>query len=230
MSRLVFDQELRKLQDEILSLGSEVEENLVKAVDALQQRDVLQARRLIQADTVVNERRVNIGTAALTLIATQQPMARDMRTIAAVLEIVGELERIHDYVKGIGKITLMLDKNGRPAAELLRHMPQMAQKTAQMLHKSLTAFAERDAALARETPRDDDEVDALYKQAYREIIDYVTQNPQEVERANLLEWVAHNLERAADRTTNICEWVVYMIEGRYLEMDTEMEAPPELER
>ncbi|MCB8966859.1 MAG: phosphate signaling complex protein PhoU [Ardenticatenaceae bacterium] len=228
MPRIGFDQELRKLQDQILGLGSEVEENLVKVVDALRQRDVIQARRLIQADVAINERRIQIGMGAMTLIATQQPMARDMRTIAAVLEIVGELERIHDYVKGIGKITLMLNENGGPAGELLRNMPEMAQQTARMLHKALTAFAERSADIAREVPRDDTIVDNLYKQVYREIIDYVTHNPQEIERANLLEWVAHNLERAADRTTNICEWVVYMIDGTYVEMDSEVEAPPEL--
>lgn len=228
MPRVGFDQELRRLQDRILSLGSVVEENLVKVIEALLQQDAIQARRLIQADVAVNEQRVNIGMAAMTLIATQQPMARDMRTIATVLEIVGELERIHDYVKGIGKITLMLYQGGHPHDDLLQHMPDMANKTAQMLHKALTAFAERNVALAREVPRDDDAVDTLYKQVYKEIIAYVTQNPQEIERANLLEWVAHNLERAADRTTNICEWVVYMIDGAYVEMDTEMRAPSEL--
>lgn len=228
MLRISFDRELRRLQDEILSLGSEVEENIVKAVAALVEQNELQARRLIQADALVNERRIKIGLDALTLIATQQPIAGDMRIIAAVLEIVGELERIHDYVKGIGRITLMLGSAPSLDKSLMADFPEMAEKTSYMLHRSLTAFAEHNAALAREIPIEDDIIDEMYKQIYQRVIRSVIANPVSIEEANLLEWALHNIERSADRVTNICEWVVYMVEGKYLEMDTEMEAPPEL--
>ncbi len=228
MLRNTFDRELRRLKDEILSLGSEVEENLLKSVDALVSRNELQAQRLIQADALVNEKRIRIGLDALTLIATQQPIAGDMRVIAAILEIVGELERIHDYVKGIGRITLMLGDAPNLDRALMSDFPEMAEKTTHMLHQALTAFADRDAFLAREVPKEDDLVDTMYKQTYQRVIRSVIAKPTSIEEANLLEWALHNIERSADRVTNICEWVVYMVEGKYLEMDTEMEAPPEL--
>ena len=151
-----------------------------------------------------------------------------MRTIAAILEIVGELERIHDYIKGIGKITLMLDDHAHFAGPFLQQMPEMAEKSRAMLHQSLTAFARRDADLARRIPVLDDEVDTLYRRIYLELIQYVMAHPEAVEQANLVEWALHNLERSADRVTNICEWVVYMVEGEYKELDSEIEAPPAL--
>ncbi|MCA9971252.1 MAG: phosphate signaling complex protein PhoU [Anaerolineales bacterium] len=228
MPRGTFERELRKLQDQIISLGSIVEENIVKAVECLRLRDAIQSERLIKADLYINEQRIKIALDALTLIATQQPIAGDMRVIAAVMEIVGELERIHDYVKGIGKISLMLHQNGPVASKLTEYMPEMAEKARDMLHQSLTAFANRDAALARQIPPLDDEVDELYKQLYRDLIQYIMAHPEETERSNLVEWAAHNLERTADRVTNICEWVVYMVDGKYLEMDSELEAPPDL--
>lgn len=228
MLRTVFERELRKLQDDIISLGSQVEENLTKAVGALLKNDQIQAERLIRADLEINDSRIRIGLDALTLIATQQPTGPDMRVIAAVLEIVGELERIHDYVKGIGRITLMLSNKNRLDGDLLTDLPAMAEITSQMLHQSLTAFAQRDAALARQIPEKDDVVDDMYKEIYQRIIRYVIENPTMIEEANLLEWALHNIERSADRVTNICEWVVYMVSGKYLEMDTEEEAPPAL--
>lgn len=230
MPRITFERELRRLQDDILSLGSEVEENLTKAVDALIQRNELIARRLIDADKAVNEQRIRIGLDALTLIATQQPIARDMRVIAAVLEIVGELERIHDYIKGIGRITLMMGPETQLDKALLRRLPEMAQRASSMMRQALTAFANHDSRLARQIPAEDDVVDAMYKEIYQDIIRFVIMHPATIEEANLLEWALHNIERSADRVTNICEWVVYMVDGKYLEMDTEMEAPPELQK
>jgi phosphate transport system protein len=97
-----------------------------------------------------------------------------------------------------------------------------------MLHRALNAFTQRDAALARDIPVTDDKIDALYNRIYREIITYVTQNPAEVEHANRLEWAVHNLERSADRVTNICEWIIYMVTGQYAELDSEIEAPPSI--
>ncbi|MCA9934907.1 MAG: phosphate signaling complex protein PhoU [Ardenticatenaceae bacterium] len=225
MPRTLFDRDLQALQNQILQLGSEVEENLITAVTTLQQFDARTARMLIHADEDINAARIKIGLDALTLIATQQPFAGDMRRIAAIIEIVGELERIHDYVKGIAKISLMLQETPINPA-LLRDFSPMAEKSREMLHNSLTAFAERDAALARQIPPEDDVVDELYNQIYLQLLQAIMQKPEMVEQVNTLSWALHNLERAADRVINICEWVVYMVEGVYREMDSELEAPP----
>lgn len=206
-------------------VGSEVEENLGKVVDAAVNRDADVAYQMIVADQWINERRIMIGQDALRLIATQQPMARDLRLIAAVMEIVGELERIHDYVKGIGKISLRLGQAPLLPA-LALHMPEMAAVARDMLRRALDAFARRDADLARAIPQDDDRVDALFNQLYSDIIEYVAADPEAINRANQMEWALHNLERSADRVTNICEWVVYMVTGVYAEMDSEYEIPP----
>jgi phosphate transport system protein len=180
---------------------------------------------MISADRWINEQRIQIGLDALGLIALQQPMARDLRLIAAVFEIVGELERIHDYVKGIGKISLRLGPEPL-LPSLAMHLPEMAAVACDMLRRALDAFARQDADLARAIPQDDDRVDALFNQLHGDIIKYVLTDPKVIDQANQMGWVLHNLERSADRVTNICEWVVYMVTGVYAEMDSEYEAPP----
>ncbi|MAT96135.1 MAG: phosphate transport system regulatory protein PhoU [Anaerolineaceae bacterium] len=214
MLRETYTKELRHLQDEILRMGSEVEENLLKAVEALIKRDLTLSEKLVQADKWFNQRRIDIGSDAFGIIATQQPIASDLRLIAASLEIAGELERIHDYVKGIGNISLMISEAEVPA-ELTVHMPQMAEKARYMLHRSLDAFTERNSQLAYETIKSDDEVDKLYNKTYRAVMTYMAANPESFELAQRLEWAAHNLERAADRVTNMCEWVFYLATGQY---------------
>jgi phosphate transport system protein len=224
--RQSFDRELQRLQDDILRMGSEVEEHLVKATGAFVERDLVTSQRMIDADQSINERRIQIGLDALTLIATQSPMARDMRMIGAIIEIVGELERIHDYVKGIGRISLNLGLEPIPQS-LALHLPDMAEQAREMLYQALKAFANRDKDLAQRVPEMDDRVDFLFKQLYADIVAIVTVEPAQIERANQLEWALHNLERSADRTINICEWVVYMVTGVYAEMNMgEYEAPP----
>lgn len=225
--RQTFDRELQRLQDEVLRMGSEVQDHIVKVVYAFVERDLVTSQRMIDADQSINERRINVGLDALKLIATQSPMARDMRMIAAVLEIVGELERIHDYVKGIGKISLIIEAGPIPQP-LARSLPEMAEIASEMLFQALKAFANRDEDLAKRVPAMDDRVDFLFNELYGEIIGIVSADPAQIHRANQLEWALHNLERTADRTINICEWVVYMITGVYAEMNMgEYEAPPE---
>jgi len=224
--RQSFDRELQRLHDEVLRMGSEVEEHLVQATEAFIDRDLVTSQRMIDADQSINERRIKVGLDALTLIATQSPMARDMRLIAAVLEIVGELERIHDYIKGIGRISLMLGPEPIPAP-LTQDLPEMAETAREMLYQALKAFANRDEELARRVPAMDDRVDTLFNHLYGEIVAMVTADTTQIRRANHLEWALHNLERSADRTINICEWVVYMVTGVYSEMSMgEYEAPP----
>lgn len=224
MLRTAFERELQRLAEQILALGSVVESNLVEVVEVLRRRDSVGAKRLIAGDLEVNRKRIDIMNSVLVLIATQQPMARDLRIIASTLEIVGELERINDYVKGIAKIALTIE--AQPQHGLLAPLPRMAEKTREMLHQALEAYSTRDADLARSIPAGDDEVDALFNEFYRGVVAYVVDKPEAVNLANHLEWTGHNLERAADRVTNICEWVVYNATGVFAEMDSEHEAPP----
>jgi phosphate transport system protein len=216
MTRRSFDKELDRLQDEVLALGSLVEEALVRSVETLKQRDFVGSRRLIAGDRAINERRYAIEEDTITLIATQQPMAGDMRLLAAILEIVGELERMGDYAKGIARINLMIGE--QPLIKPLIDLPAMAHKAREMLHAALVAFVERDVQAARAIPKGDDEVDALYNQVYRELICFILEDPHVIEQANHLMWAAHNLERSADRVANLCERVVYAVTGELAEL------------
>jgi phosphate transport system protein len=217
MPRETFDRELQRLQDETLALASMVEEAITKAVDTLKRRDYEASRQLIDNDRLINDKRFEIEGDVLVLIATQQPMASDLRTIAAILEITTELERMGDYAKGIAKINLMI--GDEPLIKPLIDLPRMATKARDMLHRSLDAFVRRDIDLARSIPKDDEEIDGLYNQIYRELISYIIADPRTIEQANQLLWAAHNLERTADRVINICERVVFTVTGEMEEMD-----------
>jgi phosphate transport system protein len=217
--RETFDRKLQLLQDEVLVLGSMVEEAITESVDTLKRRDMEGSQRLIAEDRLINEKRFAIEADALVLIATQQPMASDLRTLAAVLEITTELERIGDYAKGIAKINLMM--GDKPLIKPLIDIPLMAEKARDMLHQALKAFVQQDVELARAIPARDDEVDALYNQVYRELLTYIMADPCTINQATHLLWVAHNLERAADRVINLCERVVFTVTGKMMEMDAE---------
>ncbi|MBC8446878.1 MAG: phosphate signaling complex protein PhoU [Chloroflexi bacterium] len=219
MVRETYYRELQRLQDELLILGSMVENALVESVQLLKRQDLEGARRLVADDHLINRKRFDIEADALVLIATQQPMAGDLRTLAAILEIVTELERMGDYAKGIGRITLMIGK--QPLIKPLVDLPRMAQKAQDMLHQALDAFVRRDVALALAIPAQDEEVDDLYNQVYRELLTYIMADPHTIDQATQLLWVAHNLERTADRVTNICERVVFTVTGEMVEMDAE---------
>ena len=219
MTRQSFDRELQRLQDEVLALGSMVEEALVNSVQQLKQRDFVGSKRLIAADQDVNERRFAMEEDVLTLIATQQPMARDMRLLAAVLEIITELERIGDYAKGIARINLMIGE--RPLVKPLIDLPIMAAKAREMLRLALKAFMDRDVELARAIPAMDDEIDALYEEINRELMAFIVRDTSLIEQANLLLWAAHNLERTADRVINLCERVVFTVTGEMTELDSD---------
>jgi phosphate transport system protein len=221
MPRETFDRELQNLQDEVLILGSMVEKAILASVEVLKRRDMEAAKGLIAGDRVLNEKRFAIESEALVLIATQQPMATDLRTLAAILDIATELERMGDYAKGIAKINLMI--GDRPLIKPLVDIPRMAEKATDMLHRALEAFARQDVDLARSIPTEDDEVDNLYNQVFRELMTYILGDPKAIEDANYLLWAAHNLERAADRVTNICERVVFTVTGKMKELDVNEE-------
>jgi len=186
-------------------------------VNALMERDSSASNKLIAADRAINERRFAIEADALTLIATQQPMAGDLRTIFTMVEIASELERIADYAKGIAKVNLMIADE--PLLDPCAHFPTVAAKVRDMLQDALLAFVNKDAALARAMPEREHEVDRLHNQVHMELLTLITGDHSTSDRATRLFWVVHNLERAADRVLNICERVVFNITGEIVEMD-----------
>jgi phosphate transport system protein len=221
MPRENFEREMRRLQDDVLLMGSMVETALADSINVLKQRDMDGSQRLIAYDQRINEKRFAIENDTLTLIATQQPMAGDMRTLAAILEIASELERIGDYGKGIAKINLMIGPG--ELVKPLIDIPRMAEKAGDMLHRSLEAFIQRDIDRARAIPLEDDEVDALYNQVYRELLTYIMKDPHNMDQATYLLWAAHNLERTADRVCNICERVIFTVTGEIVDFSMAMQ-------
>lgn len=214
--RKTFENEIQQLKDEMLLLGSMVEQQILEAVEALKKRDVEAARHIYDTDAQINAKRYAIEEKVMIVIATQQPMARDLRLLASILEVSGELERMGDYAKGIATVNIRM--GDQPLLKPLIDIPRMAQKAADMLHRALTAFVNEDVETARAIPLEDDEVDDLYNQIYRELMTYVIQDAKSIERANWLLWVAHNLERVADRVTNICERTVFIVTGKIKEI------------
>ncbi len=217
MTRERLDRQLNELRDDILFLGSMVEQATLAAVDALKRRDTAAARRIYADDEKINRKRFETESAALTTIATQQPMAHDLRILAAVLEVITELERMGDYAKGIARICINIADE--PLLKPLIDIPKMAEKTVDMLQRALEAFIREDAEAARLIPAEDDEIDALFTAVQRELIDIMIADPTSVDRANHLLWAAHNLERMADRVTNICERTVFVATGEMTEFD-----------
>lgn len=216
-TRSTFDREIRELQEEILLMGSMVEKQLERAIAALRALDHEAARRVIDADDEIDRMRFHIEERAIQLIATQQPMASDLRTIVAALNIIVDMERMGDHAEGIAKIVLM--HGDQPLLKPLIDIPRMAEIAGGMLHQALDAFLDRDADLAREVAARDDEVDQLYDQVYRELLTYMLSDPRTIDRATWLLWVAHNLERIADRATNICERVAFLSTGHMTAFD-----------
>jgi phosphate transport system protein len=217
MPRETFEERLQQLKDDVLALGDMVEKALTSSVEALKGQDAEAARRLIAGDETINKKRFAIETETLTVIATQQPVATDLRMLAAILEITTELERMGDYAKGIAKIVLLIGND--PFVKPLIDIPRMAEKACEMIHQSLTAFIKRDPALARAIVPQDDELDNLYNQVYRELLTFMMADPGTIDQASYLLWAAHNLERTGDRVVNICERVVFTVTGEMIEMD-----------
>jgi phosphate transport system protein len=222
MLRKTFESELQQVKDDVLVLGSMVEQAILNSVEAMKKRDIKASQKILEQDREINQKRFEIEKNLMILIATQQPMAHDLRLLASSMEIISELERMGDYAKGIANIHIRM--GDEPLLKPLIDIPRMAQKDVDMLHRSLTAFVNEDVEAARAIPVEDDEVDALYNQIYRELMTFVIQDPKTIERANWLLWVAHNLERVADRVTNICERTVFIATGEMTEIkDTDDE-------
>ncbi len=219
MARKIFTQKIQNIQDEVLLLGSMVEEAVTRAVLALKNLDRQQARRIYDEDLAINEKRYAIENGILIVIATQQPMARDLRELAAMLDVTSELERMGDYAKGIAKVVIKLQNLDIKIP--IGQIEKMTELAINMLHRALTAFIEEDSQTAAQIPYDDGPVDELYESIYHECVEMMMADPQTVDDANLIMWVGHNLERLADRVTNICERTVFIATGDLIELEVD---------
>ncbi len=217
MSREGFHKRIKELEQDLVELGEMVITAVNRSVEALKNLDAREARRVVDGDAQVNKKRWALEDKCVDLIATQQPVASDLREIIAVLSIVRDLERIGDYAEGIGKIVLL--HGDQPLIKPLVYIPQMAEKAVSMLRRSLDAFVKRDAQLARDICAEDDEVDTLYDKAYHDLLSRMIDNPSVITRATYLIWACHNVERIADRATNISESVVYLVTGTPSELN-----------
>jgi phosphate transport system protein len=211
-----FDRHLKELENDLLLLGSMVGKAIDRSTQAMKERDIALAKQVIEEDKLINCKRFEIEEKSIELMATQQPMARDLRIIVAVLNMIVDLERIGDHAAGNAKIVLMLGEE--PPLKPLVDIPRMAAKTQEMLNRALGAFINRDSAEAINVINDDDEVDNLYDQVFRELLVFMAEDPHTISRATRLIWAAHNLERSADRVTNICERVLFVITGKSEEL------------
>jgi phosphate transport system protein len=211
MGRVHFEQHLHELQDHVLAMGSMVEAALYRSMKALKNRDLALAKKVIDDDRIIDAKRFTIEEEAINLIITQQPMASDLRTIVAVLNIIIDLERIGDHAEGIAKISIMI--GDEPPLKPLIDLPRMADLTASMLRRTLQAYISHDAEAAKKICAEDDVIDNLYDQVFRELILFMAEDPRTITRATRLIWAAHNLERSADRVTNIAERIIYVVTG-----------------
>jgi phosphate transport system protein len=218
MTRENLSRQIHHIQDEILLLGSMVEQAMLSAVDCLKRRDALTAHEIYEGDLVINDKRFAIENAILILFATQQPMAHDLRLLAAMLEINTELERMGDYAKGNAKVVIQLGDT--PIDVPIKEISRMADLAVSMVHRSLSAFISENVNQAMNIPNEDDVIDKLYNSVYNLLVKDMIRNPEMIDQINLLMWVAHNIERMADRATNICERTVFIGTGELMELES----------
>ena len=210
-------QQLEGLHTELRALGQLVIVSITRAIDALRQQDVEAARKIVSDDRRIDQAQAALEEHVLAVMATQQPMAGDLRRLVAAIEIASELERIGDYAKGVAKITIR--HADQPLIKPLIHIPEMAELSINMLGSALDAYENEDAEAARGLASSDDRVDELSKGVQADLLDAIQQDPASAARAVDLLFVAHNLERIADRTTNIAERVIFMVKGDVVELN-----------
>ena len=217
MPREDFDLQLNQLQQEVETLAQIVGKSINRAVDALKRRDIVASQEVVDDDDYIDQKRFEIEDRCVDMIATQQPMAGDLRAIIPLLPIVVELERMGDYAEGIAKISLSMGDS--PPLKPLIDIPRMAEKATTMLEDSIDSLLNRDMVKANAVCQADDEVDNLYDQVYRELLTFMIGDPDTIQRATYLLWVAHDLERIADRATNIAERVIFLVSGKLVEIN-----------
>lgn len=219
MPRDTFNSDLNRLKLDLLDFGMVVQQTIGTGVDALRLRDQMLAHSIIEHDEEINRTRYEIEERAYEMLATQQPMAGDLREIISILLVAIELERIADHAKNLAEIAIFM--GNEPLLKPLIDIPRMAEKCQEMLGETLDAFARKDVELAEHVAKSDDEIDNLYKQVFRELMSYIVEDPRTVTRAMNLLFAAHNLERIGDRITNIAERVIYSVTGRLEEINVQ---------
>jgi phosphate transport system protein len=217
MPRQTFDKELQFLLNDLLAMSDMVDQAIARSIQALAERDVALAQKIIDDDEIINQAERDIDEKCLILLATQQPMAVDLRMILSVYTVASELERMADHAEGIAKITLRI--GNEPLLKPLIDIPRMADKARYLLREQLQAFINHDAQRSRDLSLEDEVVDDLYNQVFRELLVFMMSDPNTIRRATYLLWAAHNLERIADRTTNIGERVLFLVTGRVEELN-----------
>src|SRR3972149_6937277 len=211
MPRTEYVQHLREIQEDLLTIGAKVDFAIAAALEGLKERDLETSQRVVDRDDEIDGMQLALEERCIDVIATQQPRAGDLRTLVSVIHVASELERIGDYAEGIAKISLLMGQE--PTLKPLIDIPRMGDRARKMLRKSLDALVKKDNAMAEEVGYADDEVDALYDEVYQELLTFMIEDPRTIRRATYLLWVAHDLERIADRATNIAERVIYVTSG-----------------
>jgi phosphate transport system protein len=211
MTRERYHRIMHDVEQNLLQMGEMVITAIERSIRALKNIDKAEAESIIAADAQINSKRWDIENKCIQLFATQQPMAGDLREIVSFMDLITNLERMGDHAKGIATIVVRHDQ--KPLLKPLIDIPRMAEKACEMIRKSLNAFITQDVAAARAIIQMDNEVDELYEQIFRELLTYMMEDPKTITRAIYLIWVCHNLERIADRVTNICERIIFMVTG-----------------
>jgi phosphate transport system protein len=217
MGREQYQLELQELKNQMTSVVELVKKNIRDSIKFLGSRDMKGAGLVIESDEQVNHKCWDIEEHCIRLIATQQPVAGDLRFIFSVLQITNEVERIGDYAKGIARISRKI--GSEPLIKPLVDIPRMGDIATGMLEDALRAFTEGDDKAARDIPTRDIQIDILYRQVHRELLTFVMERPTNMEQAMLLDWVAHNLERVGDRVINICERVIFTVTGEVVDFN-----------
>jgi phosphate transport system protein len=219
-SRSILDKDLNNLRASILQMTSLVDTAIEHAMLALDQRDVALAQEVINNDQQVNQLRYDVEESSLQILATQQPMASDLRVVIAAIHLAVELERIGDHASGIARLVARLESEDE--IDTLHKLPKMAKRARQMLRESVDAFINKDADSAKVMIGRDDKIDRQYNKLFKETLEEM-QDDAYIRRATFLLWAGHNLERIGDRTTNIAERVIFMTTGEFIETSTDME-------
>lgn len=211
--RQLFQHELDSLRERVVTMGSMVDKALARAVDALRTQDVNLAKEVMRNDSEINRYRWETEEETTRVIATQGPMAGDLRIVLSVFSIITDLERMGDHAVSLARY--VVNTSTEPPLKRLIDVPRMAELAREMLRDSLTAFIQGDVEAAREIIDRDDQVDALFEQVSRELLTYMLADPSTIDRASRLIGAAHNIERVADRVENICERIVYAVTGSF---------------
>jgi phosphate transport system protein len=209
-----FDREIEELKELLLRMGAMVEEQITLSIGALLERDTTIAQRVIDNDAAIDQMELDVDQHTIALIATMQPAAVDLRFVAAAMKITPELERIADLAVDICERAIEL--NREPPLKPLIDIPRLARMAQDMVRQSLDAFVRRDGTLARDVIARDDEVDLLTEQSFRELLTYMLEDSRNISRAIRLTFIGKYFERMADGATNICEMVVYLVEGKVI--------------